>query len=91
MVAHGIGQFLKERMMETSDITKVWVCDECGLFASKINDPNKDYYTCKACHNSTRISAVVIPHACKLLFQELMSVNVLPRVRTEKSIFGDDV
>ena len=54
MVAHGIGQFLKERMMETSDITKVYVCDDCGLFASKVID--KDYYTCKSCKNTTRIS-----------------------------------
>jgi len=89
MVAHGMGQFLKERMMETSDITKVYVCDDCGLFASKVID--KDYYACKACKNTTRISAVVIPHACKLLFQELMAVNILPRIRTEKTIYGYDV
>lgn len=88
MVAHGMSQFLKERLMETSDISKVYVCDECGMFASKVID--KDYYRCKGCHNSTRISAVVIPHACKLLFQELTSVNILPRIRTERSIHGDE-
>ena len=88
MVAHGMGQFLKERLMETSDISKVYVCDECGMFASKVID--KDYYRCKGCHNSTKISAVVIPHACKLLFQELTSVNVLPRIRTEKSIYNSE-
>jgi DNA-directed RNA polymerase II subunit RPB2 len=88
IVAHGMGQFLKERMMETSDITKIYVCDDCGLFAAKVID--KDYYTCKACHNSTRISAVVIPYACKLLFQELMAVNILPRIRTEKSVYSYD-
>jgi len=89
IVAHGMGQFLKERMMETSDITKVYICDDCGLFASKVID--KDYYNCKACHNSTRISAIVIPHACKLLFQELMAVNILPRIRTEKTVYNYDV
>jgi intein/homing endonuclease len=88
IVAHGMGQFLKERMNETSDISKVYVCDDCGLFAAKVID--KDYYFCKQCHNSTRISAVVIPHACKLLFQELMAVNILPRIRTEKSIYNYD-
>jgi DNA-directed RNA polymerase beta subunit len=88
IVAHGMGQFLKERMMETSDITKIYVCDDCGLFASKVID--KDYYFCKQCHNSTRISAVVIPFACKLLFQELMAVNILPRIRTEKTIYNHD-
>jgi DNA-directed RNA polymerase II subunit RPB2 len=86
--AHGMGQFTKERMMETSDITKVYVCDECGLFASKVID--KDYHWCKACHNSNKISVVVIPYAAKLLFQELMTVNILPRIRTEKNIFADE-
>jgi DNA-directed RNA polymerase II subunit RPB2 len=88
MIAHGMAQFIKERMMETSDITKVHICDECGLFAAKVID--KDYYICKACQNTNRISAVVMPYAAKLLFQELMSVNILPRIRTEKSIFADE-
>jgi len=88
MIAHGMAQFLKERMMETSDITKVYICDDCGLFAAKVID--KDYYWCKSCHNSNRISAVVMPYAAKLLFQELMSVNILPRIRTEKSIYADE-
>ena len=88
MVAHGMSQFIKERMMETSDITKVYVCDECGMFASKVID--KDYYKCKGCQNTSRISAVVIPYACKLLFQELTSVNILPRIRTERSIYSDE-
>jgi DNA-directed RNA polymerase II subunit RPB2 len=88
MVAHGMAQFLKERMMETSDISKAYVCDECGMFASKVID--KDYYRCKGCHNSTRISPIVIPHAAKLLFQELTAVNILPRIRTERSIHGDE-
>ena len=88
MIAHGMGQFLKERMMETSDIHKVHICDQCGLIASKVID--KDYYWCKSCHNSTRISAVVMPYAAKLLIQELMSVNILPRIRTERTIYSDE-
>ena len=88
MIAHGMAQFLKERMMETSDITKVHVCDECGLFAAKVID--KDYYICKSCHNTNRISAIVMPYAAKLLFQELMSVNIVPRIRPEKSIYADE-
>jgi len=89
MIAHGMGQFLKERMMETSDISKVYICDECGMFASKVID--KDYYRCKGCKNTTKISAIVIPHACKLLFQELTSVNILPRIRVEHNIYSDEV
>ena len=89
MVAHGVGQFLKERMMETSDITKVHVCDECGRFASKVFD--KDYYYCQGCNNSTKISAVSMPYACKLMFQEITSVNILPRIRTKQSVYESNV
>lgn len=80
MVAHGIGQFLKERMMETSDITTVHVCNECGLFAQKMMD--KNYYKCETC-NTTNISEVAVPYAFKLMVQELTAVNILPRIRTD--------
>ena len=89
MIAHGAGQFLKERLNEVSDITKVHICDVCGRFAAKVFD--KDYYYCEGCDNSTRISAVSMPYACKLLFQEITSVNIQPRIRTRQSVFEANV
>jgi hypothetical protein len=83
--AHGMGQFTKERMMETSDIANFKICDDCGLLATGVID--KDYYVCHPCNNNTRISSVNMPYACKLLFQELMSINVLPKIKTENSKF----
>ena len=83
MVAHGIGQFMKERYMENSDIEIFHVCDDCGMFATKVID--KNYYMCKSCNNFTRISKVNLPYATKLLFQELTSVNILPRIHTNQS------
>lgn len=88
ILSHGMAQFQKERMMENSDIHKFWVCDDCGLFASKVI--NKGCYECKSCKNTTRVSPVVLPYAGKLLFQELYSVNVLPRIRMEKSVYTDE-
>jgi hypothetical protein len=81
--AHGMGQFTKERMMETSDIANFKVCDDCGLLATKVID--KDYYVCTPCNNHTRISSVNMPYATKLLFQELMSINILPKIKTENT------
>ena len=49
----------------------MYICDDCRKVASKVID--KDVYECKPCQNTTRISAIVIPYACKLLFQELTS------------------
>ena len=83
MEAHGIGQFIKERMMETSDIETFHICDNCGLLATRVID--KDYYVCIPCNNHSRISSVNLPYACKLLFQELMSINILPRIKTDES------
>jgi DNA-directed RNA polymerase II subunit RPB2 len=81
MIAHGIGQFMKERMMEDSDIATFHICDDCGMFVNKVMD--KDYYNCEPCNNYTRISQVNLPYACKLLFQELTSINIIPQIRTK--------
>lgn len=83
IIAHGTMQFGKECMMEKSDIAKFYICDLCGRFASKAFD--KNYYECTGCKNSSDISAVTMPYACKLMFQELASINIQPKIITKKS------
>lgn len=82
--AHGMSQFLKERTVDCSDIYTVQICDICGLIAHKV--PKKKYYMCRTCQNTTKISRIVIPYAFKLLLQELRSINILGRIRTNKSV-----
>jgi DNA-directed RNA polymerase II subunit RPB2 len=84
MCAHGISQFLKERLVDVSDIYTTQVCDICGLLAHKV--PGKKYYICRSCKNTTKISKIVIPYAFKLFMQEMRSMNILGRIRTSKSI-----
>ena len=84
LCAHGTAQFIKERMLNNSDIYTIHVCDICGLFASR--EPKKNYYKCKSCKNTTRTTPIIIPYAFKLLIQELRSIQILGRIRTPKSI-----
>lgn len=86
MIAHGAAGFLKERLMDSSDAFRVHVCGICGLM-SVIANLKKGQFECKSCKNKTNIYQIHIPYAAKLLFQELMAMNITPRLYTEKSSY----
>jgi DNA-directed RNA polymerase II subunit RPB2 len=85
-IAHGSAFLLREKLLEASDKYVTYVCNICGLFATKML--KKDVYHCISCKNSTRISKVILPYAFKLLMQELMSVNILPRLKVREDEFN---
>ena len=81
MVSHGAARFTKGRMYDSSDKYSVFVCKKCGLIAS-YNDEIHIHH-CKTCDNRVDFSYVEIPYSCKLLFQELNTMNIAPRIMTE--------
>ena len=82
MVSHGAARFTKDRTYHCSDSYEIYVCDRCGLTA--IFNDEKNIHQCKTCNNYTHFSRVCVPYAFKLLSQELITMNVAPRIITEK-------
>jgi DNA-directed RNA polymerase II subunit RPB2 len=80
MISHGASRFTRGRMYDASDKYQVHVCKKCGLIAS-YNDQMHIHH-CRTCDNRTDFAYVEIPYACKLLFQELITMNIAPRVIT---------
>ena len=80
MISHGASRFTRERMYDVSDKYNVHVCKKCGMIASYNNEMN--IHHCKICDNRVDFAHVEIPYACKLLFQELNTMNITPRIIT---------
>ena len=92
LISHGATRFCKERLYEVSDKYNVNVCKKCGMIAvcNDGNNNNKFYtnsdftiHLCKTCGNKTEFALVDMPYANKLLFQELQTINIVPRIITE--------
>ena len=75
-VAHGVSAIVKERLMDVSDKFTTTVCDQCGIIVK-----TKEYpMTCPRCKTSN-IVTTTLPYAFKLLSQELMGFNIVPRIQ----------
>ena len=82
MISHGASSFTKDRIYNASDKFQVFTCKKCGNIAA-YND-KLHIHLCKLCNNRSDFAYVKIPYACKLLFQELQCMNIIPRLITSK-------
>ena len=80
LLSHGTAGFLKERIFECSDQYHAYICNKCGLIACV--NPQKNIYLCNSCGNTNDFSKVNLPFASKLLWQELYSLGIIPRILT---------
>ncbi len=75
LIGYGASGMLIERLLISSDAFPVHVCKECGLLGY-------DNW-CHYCQEGGNLVSIRLPYACKLLFQELQSMNVLPRLKLD--------
>jgi len=94
LLAHGMAKFTKEKLMDNSDAYSTFVCNICGLFATRKQMENDkafssdtDTYYCPSCSNNNDISKVRIPYAFKLFLQELLSMCIAARIRIKKNTY----
>ena len=73
LIAYGASNLIMERLMHSSDGFSANVCMKCGLLQYQ--------NWCQYCRSGEKVADIRLPYACKLLFQELQSMNVTPRLR----------
>ncbi len=88
VVAHGMSEFIKERLMECSDAFRCFSCRDCGLLA--IANPQEGIWNCRGCGNTTNFSEVEIPYAYKLLLQELETMCISSRLITKSRLLQNN-
>jgi DNA-directed RNA polymerase subunit B len=84
LIAYGASMMLKDRLLEESDKAEINVCERCGLLA--YYDVKQRRFICRVCGEKSKISSVVIAYAFKLLLQEMMSLNVAPRLLAKDKV-----
>ncbi|MEM0259801.1 MAG: DNA-directed RNA polymerase subunit B [Sulfolobales archaeon] len=82
LIAYGASSLLRERLMESSDRTTIWVCEQCGHIGWY--DRNKKRGICPIHKDQANVYPVEVSYAFKLLLQELMSMMIMPRIIVKK-------
>eukprot|EP00892_Ulva_mutabilis_P000434 jgi/Ulvmu1/10391/UM061_0075.1 len=78
LVAYGASNLLLERLMISSDLFTAYVDGRSGLLGWY--DVQKKQAVSPVDKTSEHMAAVKMPYACKLLFQELQAMNIVPRI-----------
>jgi len=76
LISHGISKFIKESMMDRSDLYRWIVCKKCGtipIYSSKIKEA-----FCKNC-GGNEVNIIETPYCFKLLNQEFEAMGIQMR------------
>uniref|UniRef100_A0A7S2DCI5 DNA-directed RNA polymerase subunit beta n=1 Tax=Octactis speculum TaxID=3111310 RepID=A0A7S2DCI5_9STRA len=80
LVGYGAAALISERLMTSSDAFTAHVCKKCNL----IGYLGEKGMWCQNCRSAENMTDMKLPYACKLLFQELQSMNITPKLHLEE-------
>ncbi len=84
LIAYGASMILKDRLLDESDKSDIFVCERCGLVA--YHDVKQRKYVCRVCGDKAKVSSISVAYAFKLLLQEMQSLNIAPRLLIEEKV-----
>jgi DNA-directed RNA polymerase subunit B len=84
IIAYGASMILKDRLLDESDKSDIFVCERCGLVA--YHDVKQRRYYCRVCGDKGKVSSVSVAYAFKLLLQEMSSLNIAPRLLIKERV-----
>jgi len=84
LIAYGASMILKDRLLDESDKSDIFVCERCGVVA--YHDIKQRRFWCRICGDKGKVSSVSVAYAFKLLLQEMSSLNIAPRLLIKEKV-----
>ena len=84
IIAYGASMILKDRLLDESDKSDIFVCERCGLVA--YHDIKQRRFYCRVCDKKGKVSQVSVAYAFKLLIQEMSCLNIAPRLLIKERV-----
>jgi DNA-directed RNA polymerase subunit B len=84
LVGHGAAMLLKEKLLDASDKTTIYVCTECGHIGWF--DRNSKKPVCPIHGDKSKVVPVNVAYSFKLLMQELMAMLIMPRLIVKEKV-----
>jgi DNA-directed RNA polymerase subunit B len=83
LIGHGASMVIKDRLLDESDLTVKYVCNNCGHIA--IQDRH-GRLRCPVCSDKANVYPLEMSYAFKLLIDELKSLGIAPRLKLESLV-----
>ncbi|MEM0056974.1 MAG: DNA-directed RNA polymerase subunit B [Candidatus Geothermarchaeota archaeon] len=84
LVAYGASSILKERLLDASDKTTIFVCEKCGL--EGYYDARDKKLVCPIHGSDATLYPVNVAYAFKVLLDELKSMGIYPKLKVQEVV-----